>query len=260
MSQDYKIEDGGLIARYNLIGINKKNCIYASNFGAIINEEHVNDLFLKKFKSKYKNPKILNNASEDRIRKIKILLVKLNNKYRFLSIAELNHLKKSSNDKKNVFDFLSKTENVCPISRLSKLDKILSSVPIMLPAYKTTITSHYGPRKHPVTRRRSFHYGIDLIGHKSCHIYSAADGVVTKVGRVNGYGNIIEITHSGKFTSKYAHLNKISVIEGSRVLKGEKIGTQGNSGNSTGEHLHFEIWLNGKQINPFDFISHACNC
>lgn len=68
---------------------------------------------------------------------------------------------------------------------------------------------------------------------------------------------MIEIKHSNKFITKYAHLRKIHVKEGDIVIKGQMIGLQGNSGNSTGEHLHFEIWLNNKHVDPFDFVSHS---
>ncbi|MCC8372448.1 MAG: M23 family metallopeptidase [Rickettsia endosymbiont of Pseudomimeciton antennatum] len=247
LQKDHKLNHGTLIIQYNLAALSKNNCIYAKNFGLIINNEKYNKAFLQKFKSI--GAKNINSQAMIKSTKIKDLLLKLNYKYKFLSQAELQLVQKTSN--KNSSD---------NIKELGQLDKLTANIPIMLPQYNVKVTSHYGIRKHPRKKQKKFHCGTDLKGHKNSSIYASADGIITTVRRKSAYGNLIEIKHSDKFITKYAHLKKIHVKEGDMVIKGQIIGVQGNSGNSTGEHLHFEIWLNNKHVNPFDFISHACNC
>ena len=262
LAQNYKLEHGSLFAIYDLGRINKANCLYAQDIGRTINEENYNKLFLQKFKTKNKIIKDFNHETAIKIYKIKNLVLNLNAKYNFLSKTELHAFKRSyiSKEQHNVFDFISNqsTSTHHNILELATLDKIINYVPLMVPEYQPTITSHYGFRKHPSNGRKKFHDGIDLKAHKSAPIYSSAAGKVSNVGRIKGYGNIIDIKHSNKFKTRYAHLKRIHVKEGDIVLRGQKIGEQGNTGNSTGEHLHFEVWLNGKHINPFDFITHTC--
>ncbi|MCC8398619.1 MAG: M23 family metallopeptidase [Rickettsia endosymbiont of Labidopullus appendiculatus] len=251
LQKNHKLNHGTLIIQYNLAALSKNNCIYAKNFGLVINNEKYNNAFLQKFKTigaKNINSQVINSQAIIKSTKIKDLLLKLNYKYKFLSQAELQLVQKASN--KNSSD---------NIKELGQLDKLTATIPIMLPQYNVKVTSHYGIRKRP-RKKQKFHCGTDLKGHKNSSIYASADVIITTVRRKSAYGNLIEIKHSDKFITKYAHLKKIHVKEGDMVIKGQIIGVQGNSGNSTGEHLHFEIWLNNKHVNPFDFISHACNC
>jgi murein DD-endopeptidase MepM/ murein hydrolase activator NlpD len=247
IKSNYKIDNGDLIAKYDLLQLSGTNSLHSPNFIRIINESDSYNLFLKQIKMK--NISIPDNVVVIKIKQIQCLLNKLNKKYKFLSITELNSLQK-----------IYTTKSSHKITELSKLDKIISSIPIMFPEYKAKITSYYGKRKYSSRRKVKFHSGIDIQGSKSCNVYASADGIVAKATKANGYGNIIEIKHSSKFSSRYAHLNKIYKKEGDEILMGEKIGTQGSSGRVRGgEHLHFEILFNGKQIDPFDFLSHACN-
>jgi murein DD-endopeptidase MepM/ murein hydrolase activator NlpD len=261
LKQNYKLEQCSLFAIYDLAKINKTNCLYAKDFGRIINEESYNKTFLKRFKARHKIIKDLDHETTIKINKIKSLVLKLNAKYNFLTKTESHVFKRSYNSKEhNVFDFISSRRPTHHnILELANLDKIINYIPLMVPEYQPIITSHYGFRKHPNHRRNKFHCGIDLKGRKSTPVYSSAEGRVNSVGRIKGYGNIIDIKHASKFRTRYAHLKRIHVKEGDLVLRGQKIGEQGNTGNSTGEHLHFEIWLNDKHINPFDFITHTCN-
>lgn len=245
LQRKYKVEYANLVIRYNLMELRKNNCIYAKDYNLIINDNNYNKIFLQKFK--VSSSKKIHAQTMKKVNQLKALLLKLNNKYKFLSQNEQKYLKRSK-------------KNVVYIHELVKLDTLTSSIPIMSPEYDVNITSKYGIRKHPRKKKSKFHCGLDIQGSKNAPIYAAADGVVSTVGRRQAYGNLIEIKHSNKFVTKYAHLKKIYIKAGDTVSKGQIIGVQGNSGNSTGEHLHFEIWLNNKHVNPLDFLAHACNC
>ncbi|WP_341756538.1 MULTISPECIES: M23 family metallopeptidase [unclassified Candidatus Tisiphia] len=252
LQKDHKLNHGTLIIQYNLAALSKNNCIYAKNFGLIINNKKYNKAFLQKFKAiraKNINNQAINSQAMIKSTKIKDLLLKLHCKYKFLSQKELQFVQKASN-KNSSYN----------IDELGQLDKLTATIPIMLPQYNVKVTSHYGIRKHHRKKQKKFHCGTDLKGYQDSSIYASANGIIITVKRKSAYGNLIEIKHSDKFITKYAHLKKIHVKEGDMVIKGQIIGVQGNSGNSTGEHLHLEIRLNDKHVDPFDFISHACNC
>jgi murein DD-endopeptidase MepM/ murein hydrolase activator NlpD len=245
--KNYKLPHGNLIAMYDLakVEVKKNNRIYASDYILTINDETQNNLFLNKFKKNYKNSNALWSQAGVKNARIKDLMLKLHSKYRFLNASEVGFLN-------------SKTTNInAAFNELARLDKMTRSIPIMLPEHNPRVSSHYGMRKHPIKKKNKFHCGIDLVALKSTPVYAAASGVVGKIDRAKGYGNTILLKHSHKFKTRYAHLKSIIVKEGERVLKGQKIGVQGRSGNATGEHLHFEVWLDNKHIDPFDFLAHA---
>lgn len=244
LQKDYKLNHGATIVSYDLAKLNKDSCIFAKDFGRIINNANYNKSFLRKFKRYSTNN--IHKQSAIKLSKTKNLLLDLNNKYQFLTSEQLYNLKKP---------YTSNTLN-----DLAKLDKLISSIPIMLPECNVTITSPYGMRKHPRKKCQKFHCGADLTSHKAAPVYAAAEGKIIYVGNKSHYGNLVEIKHSNKFLTKYAHLRKIYVTTGEHVIRGQLIGLQGNTGNATREHLHFEILLNNRPINPIDFISHACNC
>lgn len=256
LKKTYNIEHGSLVATYDLARIHKAPTIYAKDFGRIINEEKYNDNYLKNFKSKYKNLETLEKEAARKNDRLRQLLLMVNSKYRFLSSLEEKQLK--SHLASEIFDCLpTKGSNKANTRDLARLDRIASHIPIMLPEYHTRVSSKYGLRHHPIKKKKKFHCGVDLIGSKSTPIYSAAYGRVTKVSRTGSYGNIVEISHERSFKTRYAHLSRIYVKEGETVLRGQKLGLQGKTGHSTGEHLHFEIWLREKHLDPYDFISHG---
>lgn len=110
------------------------------------------------------------------------------------------------------------------------------------------ITSRYG------TRSRGFHTGLDLAGSTGSPVYASDGGTVSFAGWSGGYGKVIKINHGNGYETYYAHLSSINVSNGQKVAKGEMIGRVGNTGNSTGPHLHFEIRLNGRTLNPANYI------
>ena len=118
-------------------------------------------------------------------------------------------------------------------------------------------TSGYGYRRDPKTGGRRLHKGHDMAGARGTAIVSTGDGVVTFAGRQSGYGKLIKVRHSGGYETYYAHLNRIRVKPGQRVSRGERIGDMGNTGRSTGVHLHYEVRLNGKALNPSKFMKAA---
>lgn len=110
------------------------------------------------------------------------------------------------------------------------------------------ITSRYG------SRSRGFHTGLDLAGSTGSPVYASDGGTVSFAGWSGGYGKVIKINHGNGYETYYAHLSSINVSNGQKVAKGEMIGRVGSTGNSTGPHLHFEIRLNGRTLNPANYI------
>ncbi len=106
---------------------------------------------------------------------------------------------------------------------------------------------------------RRLHEGVDFAGPVGTPLVAAADGVVTFAGRRGAYGNMIEIRHAMGYTTRYAHLSRIRVTRGESVSRGDRIGDMGNTGRSTGSHLHYEVRLNGTPINPMTFITAGRN-
>ncbi|MGL4279841.1 MAG: DUF5930 domain-containing protein [Albidovulum sp.] len=103
------------------------------------------------------------------------------------------------------------------------------------------------------------HEGIDMAGAMGSPIYATADGTVVHAGWENGYGNLVRIKHDFGIETRYGHLSKISVKVGEKVSRGDRIGDMGNTGRSTGTHLHYEVRTNGSAVNPMTFIKAANN-
>ncbi|BBM89776.1 hypothetical protein COTS27_01484 [Spirochaetota bacterium] len=116
------------------------------------------------------------------------------------------------------------------------------------------ITSIFGMRIHPITKKHSFHNGIDLSAGIGTTVYAAASGRVIAARAAHGYGNIIIISHGNQKFTRYAHLLNFSVKPGQRILRGQPIGRVGNTGISTGPHLHFEVWKRNRPINPIGSV------
>ncbi|MGL5124426.1 MAG: peptidoglycan DD-metalloendopeptidase family protein [Fusobacteriaceae bacterium] len=118
-----------------------------------------------------------------------------------------------------------------------------------MPIKYSGVTSPYGNRFHPVLKRYILHAGVDLRA-KYITLYAAKEGIVKSAMTQSGYGKIIIITHANGYETRYAHLNSYNVKVGQKVASGEIIGQTGNTGRSTGPHLHFEIRKNGKTLDP----------
>ncbi|MEA2111382.1 MAG: M23 family metallopeptidase [Campylobacterota bacterium] len=116
------------------------------------------------------------------------------------------------------------------------------------------VSSPFGYRTHPITKKRSLHKGTDMIAAKKTPVYVQAEGVVEYVGRTRGFGRLVRISHNYGFKTYYAHLNSFKVKTGDFVKKGDLIALSGNSGVSNGPHLHYEIRFLDRPLNAFNFI------
>ncbi|MBN8521544.1 MAG: peptidoglycan DD-metalloendopeptidase family protein [Alphaproteobacteria bacterium] len=112
------------------------------------------------------------------------------------------------------------------------------------------MSSGYGMRRHPVLGYTKMHKGVDFAAPIGTPIFASGDGVIEKAGRFSSYGNYIRIRHNSQLSTAYAHLSRIKVSPGARVRQGDVIGLVGNTGRSTGPHLHYEILVNGRHVNP----------
>ncbi|MEO1040958.1 MAG: M23 family metallopeptidase [Pseudomonadota bacterium] len=139
---------------------------------------------------------------------------------------------------------------------LASLATTIQSVPIGTPVLdRHRTTSGYGIRWDPFQRNvRTRHYGLDFSAPRRTPIVSTAPGRVTFAGRRGGYGNTVEIDHGNGFKTRYAHLNSIKTRPGRMVELHEVIGLMGNTGRSTGTHLHYEVIYNGRQVDPERYI------
>jgi murein DD-endopeptidase MepM/ murein hydrolase activator NlpD len=131
--------------------------------------------------------------------------------------------------------------------------QVLRSTPAKWPCYGW-ITSEFGFRIDPFTGDRTFHRGLDIATSIGVPVLAPADGTVISTGFNPGLGNVITIDHGIGIVTLYGHLNDIKVKEGDRVVRGQVIGTVGNSGRSTGPHLHYEVIVNGINVNPRRYI------
>jgi murein DD-endopeptidase MepM/ murein hydrolase activator NlpD len=140
------------------------------------------------------------------------------------------------------------------LDRLSNLKRLVGIIPFSPPLEHFSISSHFGKRRDPINKRWAMHYGLDLTGFKKAKVFATAPGKVVKSGYKGKYGRFIEIDHGEGFKTRYGHLYKTLVKRGQEVKFRQKIGLLGNSGRSTGSHLHYEVTHNGKQKNPWRFI------
>ncbi len=139
------------------------------------------------------------------------------------------------------------------IDKLTKKKNLLASSPSIKPV-SGIITSPFGYRKSPFTGMRTFHSGLDISNRMGTKIVSTAAGKVVFAGRKTGYGKVVIIDHGYGKATKYAHLRDILVHKNQQVKRGEAIATLGNTGRSTGPHLHYEVLVNGTPVNPSKYI------
>lgn len=129
----------------------------------------------------------------------------------------------------------------------------LSCYPVISPIRNPVISSGFGNRWHPIYNQIKFHTGIDFAEPKGTPVYAAGSGVVVRKGYNSGYGYFIEIEHAGGFRSFYAHLSKTLVNAGDSIRMGKYIACVGNSGLTTGYHLHYEIRKGNRFLNPTEW-------
>lgn len=143
------------------------------------------------------------------------------------------------------------------LARMDALENGLASVPQVSPAHVAYVSSSYGYRADPFTGGAAFHAGLDFPGPMGSPIYAAAKGRVTFVGQKAGYGNCVEITHGNGLMTRYGHLSGFRAHVGEEVDAGALIAAMGSTGRSTGPHLHFEVRVNDRPVNPRPFLEAA---
>jgi murein DD-endopeptidase MepM/ murein hydrolase activator NlpD len=138
--------------------------------------------------------------------------------------------------------------------KLDMLEQTVISIPSMQPVDKLLFTSNFGVRSDPFRGTAAMHAGVDIPGALGTPIYATADGIISHAGRQGGYGNLVQINHGRGIETRYGHLSKILVADNTRVKRGQMIGLMGSTGRSTGSHLHYEVRVDGKAVNPIPFL------
>ena len=129
----------------------------------------------------------------------------------------------------------------------------LAATPNVMPV-EGWFSHGFGWRKDPFTGTREFHRGIDIVAPANTAVQASADGVVARSGRSPDLGNVLEIAHGYGYVTRYAHLNKLLAKRGDQVRRGELIGRVGSTGRSTGPHLHYEVFRDGRRVNPWKYL------
>jgi murein DD-endopeptidase MepM/ murein hydrolase activator NlpD len=153
-------------------------------------------------------------------------------------------------------DFAGRLEHaVSDLSDMQALSASEAAIPLAHPTGPDVReTSGFGARSDPFSGEPAYHPGQDFAGAYGSAIYVTAPGVVSFAGQRNGYGNTVEVDHGHGFKTRYGHLSAISVVVGQQVAVGQRIGAMGSTGRSTGTHLHYEVWVNGRPENPLRFV------
>jgi murein DD-endopeptidase MepM/ murein hydrolase activator NlpD len=140
------------------------------------------------------------------------------------------------------------------LSQAEALQRAAAALPFGRPTSQPEESSSYGVRIDPFTHRPAFHSGLDFPGGRMTPVTATGPGVVAFTGVRSGYGNTVEVDHGGGLKTRYGHLAAISVHVGQRVAVGQRLGGMGSTGRSTGTHLHYEVWLNGRPMNPERYL------
>ena len=139
------------------------------------------------------------------------------------------------------------------VEMAAQKEEMLASIPAIQPVKNEQLTrmaSGYGMRLHPILKIRKMHDGMDFTAKRGTPVYASGNGTVTFAKRAGSYGNLIKIDHGYNYETRYAHLSKFAVGKGKKVKRGDLIGYVGNTGRSTGPHLHYEVRRSGKPVNP----------
>jgi murein DD-endopeptidase MepM/ murein hydrolase activator NlpD len=138
-------------------------------------------------------------------------------------------------------------------SKLEERVRWISSTPAIAPV-KGILTSGFGHRADPLTRKRALHQGLDIVAAAGQPVHASADGVVMRATHVGGLGKAVYLAHGFGITTRYGHLSRIEAKPGQRVKRGDVIGRVGSTGRSTGYHLHYEVRVDGQPVNPLAYI------
>jgi murein DD-endopeptidase MepM/ murein hydrolase activator NlpD len=136
---------------------------------------------------------------------------------------------------------------------VDKRNALAAATPSIWPAHGW-LTSRVGPRPDPITGANDFHPGLDISADYGSPVYATADGTVVYAQKQSGYGNLIVVEHGYGLESRYGHLSRYKVQSGEKVKRGDVLGFVGSTGRSTGAHLHYEVRLNGRLLNPLQLL------
>lgn len=139
-------------------------------------------------------------------------------------------------------------------SDVQRWESLASATPSVWPALGW-LNDDFGPRRDPFTGQAAFHGGLDIGGRSGDPVVVSADGVVESAGWQGDFGNLIVVRHQYGLSSRYAHLSAIKVKPGDRLARGDLIGAMGATGRASGTHLHYEVWANGRPINPLSLLT-----
>lgn len=182
------------------------------------------------------------------------------NKYRELEGMEnadivINTAKKLDKIKKQIYIQSKSYDEIVDLAR--NKEAMLKAIPAIQPISNSDLkrtASGWGYRIHPIYKIRKFHYGMDFTANTGTEVYSTGDGIVEEIeSSRRGYGNKIIINHGFGYKTLYAHLNSFNVKRGQSVKRGDVIGYVGSTGLSTAPHLHYEVHLNNKKVNPINY-------
>jgi murein DD-endopeptidase MepM/ murein hydrolase activator NlpD len=168
--------------------------------------------------------------------------------------AQQEELLKASNELKGkVNDLLAEKKRIQRAGNAASTPVYYKGGKLAWPL-RGNITSNYGSRVHPVFKTKTTHTGIDIDGNRGDPVRAASDGEVLYTGWLRGYGQVVILDHGGDLTTVYAHLSGIDTVENAKVKAGDKIGRVGSTGVATGNHLHFEVRVNGNTVNPMNYL------
>lgn len=151
------------------------------------------------------------------------------------------------------FEF-EKAQYIEITNKLGENEKLFGAIPAILPTVGEYSNGSFGIRRHPILKTYQMHSGLDITTNIGTPVYTSGNGVVASIGRKGGYGLAIEIDHGFGYTTIYAHLSKTLVKKGKTVKRGDLIAKTGNSGLSSGPHLHYEVRHNGIAQDPMEFF------
>ncbi|MEA2693724.1 MAG: hypothetical protein QOJ16_3111 [Acidobacteriota bacterium] len=138
-------------------------------------------------------------------------------------------------------------------SKLEERVRWISSTPAIAPV-KGILTSGFGYRSDPMTGEQGIHQGVDIAAPAGQPIHASADGIVVRAGEVTGLGRAVYLAHGYGLVTRYGHMSRVDVHPGQRIKRGDVVGLVGNTGRSTGYHLHYEVRLDGAPVNPLGYI------
>jgi murein DD-endopeptidase MepM/ murein hydrolase activator NlpD len=138
-------------------------------------------------------------------------------------------------------------------TKLEERVRWISSTPAIAPV-KGIFTSGFGYRADPMTGERGIHQGVDIAAPAGQPVHASADGIVMRAGEVTGLGRAVYLAHGYGLVTRYGHMSRVDVKPGQRLKRGDVLGLVGNTGRSTGYHLHYEVRLDGEPVNPLGYI------